>query len=263
MIPALGLGTWVEFNVGDIPILRENCLAITRRFLNTGGGMIDSSPMYGTAEEVIGWSLAQIDNHRDLFSATKVWTPGGGETAREMQTSLGLWGQSTFDLLQVHNLVDWEQHLPYLFEAKARGALRYVGISTSHGLRHQEMEQLMRAHPLDFVQLTYNVLDREAEARLLPLAQDRGIAVIANRPFQRGRLFDHVGNTPLPGLTGELGIKTWSQYFLKFILAHPAITCAIPATSVMAHLDENMAAMHGSIPDQATARTMAEFVDTL
>ena len=263
MIPAIGLGTWVEFNVGNIPSLRENCLAITRQFLEAGGGMIDGSPMYGTAEDVIGWSLEQISDHRNLVAATKIWTPGGGDTETEMRRSLDLWHRDRFDVLQVHNLVDWEQHLPYLFEAKAEGRIGYVGITTSHGSRHAEMEKLMRDHRLDFIQLTYNALDRGPENRLLPLAQDRGIAVIANRPFRRGGLFEHVGNAPLPAFVDDYGIRTWSQFFLKFILAHPAITCAIPATSVLDHLGENMAALVGPLPDQKTAQAMAAYVEAL
>ena len=262
-IPALGMGTWVEFNVGESETLRRNCLDITRRFLAAGGGMIDSSPMYGTAEDVIGWCLARIDDPRALVSASKIWTPAGGGTAEQLARSETLWGIERFDLMQVHNLVDWREHLAFLFDAKAADRVRYVGITTSHGSRHAEMMKIMESQPIDFVQFTYNILDREAEARLLPLARDRGIAVIVNRPFRRKDLFHHVGDTPLPEWAQEFDATNWAQFFLKFVLAHPAVTCAIPATSVPAHMDENMGALSGPLPDAAMARRMAAYVESL
>lgn len=262
-IPALGLGTWVEFNVGSVMSLRNVCLEVTRRFIAQGGGMIDSSPMYGTAEEVVGWSLARLERRGAFFSASKVWTPAGGGTEEQLARSEALWGLKRFDLMQVHNLVDWREHLAALTAAKAEGRLRYVGITTSHGLRHAEMAEIMAKHPVDFVQFTYNVLDREAERRLLPLAADRGIAVIVNRPFRRGGLFGHVGNAPLPSWAAEFGAGNWAQVFLKYILAHPAVTCAIPATSVPAHIDENMGALTGPLPDTAMRRRIVEHVESL
>ena len=263
MIPALGMGTWVEFNVGNVERLRRNCLEITERFLVAGGGMIDSSPMYGSAEDVIGWCLERISDHRDLFSASKVWSPAGGDTGAQLARSETLWGLDRLDLMQVHNLVDWEEHLTRLFAAKSAGRIRYVGITTSHGSRHDAIAAIMAKHPIDFVQFTYNILDREAENRLLPLAADRGIAVIANRPFQRKGVFHHVGNAPLPDWAAEFGAQNWAQFFLKFILAHPAVTCAIPATSVPAHMDQNMGALFGPLPDAAMVRRMVDHVEAL
>ncbi|MEQ8666990.1 MAG: aldo/keto reductase [Rhodospirillales bacterium] len=256
-IPAIGMGTWVEFNVGNVEALRENCLAITRLFLERGGGMIDSSPMYGSAEDVVGWCLERITDHGSLFSATKVWSPAGGDTAEQLSRSEGLWRSERLDLMQVHNLVDAEEHLERLFAAKAAGRIRYVGITTSHGARHDAMAEIMTGHPIDFAQFTYNILDREAEDRLLPLAADRGIAVIANRPFQRKGVFRHVGGAPLPGWAADIGAANWAQVFLKFVIAHPAVTCAIPATSVLAHMDQNMGALTGPLPDARLARRMA------
>ena len=168
-----------------------------------------------------------------------------------------------FDLMQVHNLLDWETHLPALFELKAAGKLRYVGITTSEGRRVRDFERVMQAHKLDFVQLTYNIVDREAEARLLPLAQERGMAVIVNRPFQEGDLVQKLAKKPLPGWAGEIGCSTWAQAVLKFIASHPAVTCAIPATTRVDHVRENMQAARGPMPDAALRKRMAEHVAAL
>jgi len=168
-----------------------------------------------------------------------------------------------FDLMQVHNLLAWQQHLPLLFEMKAAGRLRYVGISTSEGRRHAEIETVMRTQPIDFVQISYNLLDRQVEQRILPLAQERGIAVIVNRPFREGALLDALARHPLPGWAAEIGSTVWAQVALKFVVTHPAVTCAIPATSQVAHLRQNMAAAHGHMPDAALRTRMAREVAAL
>lgn len=165
--------------------------------------------------------------------------------------------------MQIHNLLDWETHLPTLLDWRAEGRIRYVGVTTSHGLRHPELERIMRTQPINFVQFTYNVLDREAERRLLPLAAERGLAVIINRPFQGGLLFDHVGRHPLPAWAAEIECANWAQLFLKFIVAHPAVTCAIPATSRVDHMQENMGALYGALPDEAMRRRIAKHVESL
>jgi diketogulonate reductase-like aldo/keto reductase len=249
-LPVIGLGSWITFAIdpGDEAELsqREQLL---REFLRRGGGVLDSSPMYGTAQAVIGRCLRRIADHEGLFAATKVWIRGQREGLLQMEQSRALWGVPRIDLMQVHNLLDWQTHLPRLLAMKAEGKIRYVGVTTSHGRRHERLAEIMRSQPLDFVQFTYNVLDREAEQVLLPLAADRGIAVIINRPFRRGALFGHVGNTPLPGWAAEIDCTNWAQVFLKFIVSHPAVTCVIPATSRLDHLQQNMAAAYGALPD--------------
>lgn len=263
-IPVVGLGSWITFGIelddDEAMARRED---IMRAFLNAGGGMLDSSPMYGNAEAVIGRCLKAIGRSEGLFAATKVWTQGNRQGFLQMEQSMSFWGLPKIDLYQVHNLLDWETHLPVLHEMKQQGRIRYVGVTTSHGRRHEELQRLMKTQKLDFVQLTYNLLDREAEDALLPLAMDKGIAVIVNRPFQRGGLFDHVGRHPLPDFASEIDCENWAQFFLKFICAHPAVTCAIPATSRVDHLRENMAAAYDRLPDEAMRRAMVDYVARL
>ncbi|MDT8385149.1 MAG: aldo/keto reductase [Gammaproteobacteria bacterium] len=260
-LPVIGLGTWITFGIDPEDKANMNQREqVLREFLRLGGGVLDSSPMYGNAEKVIGLCLERIGHHKGLFSATKVWTRGHRQGFFQMEQSQALWGLPQLDLMQVHNLLDWETHLPSLRAMKEEGKFRYVGVTTSHGRRHEELIKIMRTEPLDFVQFTYNLLDREAEQYLLPMAADRGIAVIINRPFQRGGLFDHVGRQPLPAWASEIECKTWAQFFLKFIVSHPAVTCAIPATSRVDHLKENMQAAYGPLPDMALRKKM---VDTI
>lgn len=263
-IPAIGLGSWLTLaiNLDDVEAL-DSRAAILHKFIAHGGGVLDSSPMYGVAQEVIGKALNRIADHKGLFAATKVWTTGNRQGFLQMEQSRQLWGIDRFDLMQVHNLLDWQTHLPTLFEMKQQGDIRYVGVTTSHGRRHERLARIMRTQPLDFVQFTYNMQDREAEQTLLPLAQDRGIAVIINRPFRRGGLFDRFARHPLPAWAGEIDCENWAQFFLKFIISHPAVTCAIPATSRLEHLRENMAAGYGVLPDEKTRLRMLDYVKSL
>ena len=263
MLPVIGMGTWITFNVGDDPVLRAERVKVLRTFFDRGGALIDSSPMYGSAEEVIGHGLARIDNDDALFSATKVWTPFQALGRKQMAESEKLWGHQRFDLMQVHNLVDWDAHLETLVDWKADGRVRYIGMTTSHGGRHEELSQIMQTQPIDFVQFTYNILDREAESRLLPLAADRGLGVLINRPFQRGALIDRMERHPLPDWAQEFDAENWAQFLLKFIVAHPAITCVIPATSRVDHMQENMAAGTGRLPDAAMRQRMIRYVESL
>lgn len=256
-LPAIGMGTWITFNVGADPQALEIRSDILRAFFAAGGGMIDSSPMYGSAEAVVGKALARLQRPAGLFAASKVWTESGTNGPAEIAESQRLWGVDGFDLLQVHNLLAWRDHLETLKAMKAERRLRYLGVTTSHGRRHRELEQIMGSQPIDFIQLTYNIADREAEARLLPLAAERGIAVIANRPLRRGELVASSQRHPLPGWAAEIGCTGWPQVLLKFIVSHPAVTCAIPATSQVAHMHENMAAGRGPMPDAALRRRMA------
>ncbi|MDJ0780130.1 MAG: aldo/keto reductase [Gammaproteobacteria bacterium] len=261
-IPAIGMGTWVTFNIGNDPVARAQLRDVLRAFFAHGGGMIDSSPMYGSAEAVLGQLLPQFGGETPgLFTATKVWTSGDGPS--DIENSRRLWRVDGFDLLQVHNLLAWERHIETLFEMKERGELRYVGITTSHGRRHRDMLRVMRDWPLDFVQATYNVLDREVEREMLPLAAERGIAFIANRPYRRGSLINFVQRHPLPAWAADIDCPHWPAFLLKFIVSHPAVTCAIPATSQVEHMHENMSAMVGRMPDADTRERMAAHVAAL
>ncbi|MDE0201618.1 MAG: aldo/keto reductase [Rhodospirillaceae bacterium] len=261
-VPAIGIGSWITFNVGDDPLLRAECRAVMAAFFEDGGGIVDSSPMYGSSQAVIGDALGALGRPPGLFSADKVWTDASDGPAQIAETTRR-WGVEKFDLLQVHNLIDWEANLDTLDAMKEAGRLRYTGVTTSHGRRHEELEAVMRRRPPDFVQLTYNIVDREVERRLLPLAQERGIAVICNRPFQRGRLPDRLARHPLPQWASEIGVSTWPQFLLKFIVSHPAVTAAIPATRNVDHVRENKSAATGPMPDAAMRRRMAAHVRNL
>jgi diketogulonate reductase-like aldo/keto reductase len=262
-IPVIGMGTWQTFDVGRSSSERARLRSVLQTFFARGGRLIDSSPMYGRSELVVGDLLAQLNPHPPLFSATKVWTPGKRLGVMQMEASRELWRVARFDLLQVHNLLDWEGHLETLKEWKSNGRVRYIGVTTSHGRRHEELERIMLREPLDFVQFTYNLADRSAENRLLPLARERKMAVILNRPLDGGNLFERVRGKALPAWAHEFDCTTWSQFFLKFVVSHPAVTCAIPATSQVAHMAENMGAAAGRLPDMPMRARMANHFATL
>jgi diketogulonate reductase-like aldo/keto reductase len=262
-LPVIGMGTWITFNVGNSQRLRDARTEVLREFFHGGGGMIDSSPMYGSAEAVVGYALEKIGEAKTLFSATKVWTSSVSEAQEQIRESHRLWRVKRFDLLQVHNLEGWRDHLKTLFRMKENGELRHVGVTTSHGLRHEELERIMRSEPIDFVQLTYNMVDRDAETRLLGLGQERGIAVIANRPFDGGYLVRRLKTKPLPAWASEFDCHNWPQFLLKFIVSHPAITCAIPATTRVEHMRENMGACVGRLPDAAMRARMVSYLSSL
>ena len=262
-MPAIGMGSWITFNVGGDKRLRDRRARVLQTFFDMGGSVIDSSPMYGSSEEVIGYCLERVANAQSLFSATKVWTFLKVLGAGQMAHSRRLWGVERFDLMQIHNLLNWEGHLETLLDHKARGRIRYIGVTTSNGRRHDELEKVMAGQPLDFVQFSYNILDRDAERRLLPLAAERGLAVIVNRPFRRKALFGIVENHPLPTWAREFDCANWAQFFLKFIVSHPAVTCAIPATSRADHMRENMGALYGRLPDRKMRERMIRHVESL
>jgi diketogulonate reductase-like aldo/keto reductase len=262
-LPVIGMGSWLTFDVGDSEALRAARLEVLSAFFGQGGTVIDSSPMYGTSEAVIGYCLGRLPTIRTPFSATKVWTLFRSRGIRQMEASQRLWGVERFDLMQIHNLLDWEAHLETLVDWKARGRLRYIGVTTSDGRRHDDLEEVMTEQPVDFVQFTYNILDRKAERRLLPLAAERGLAVIINRPFRRGALFGFFERHPLPGWAREFDCANWAQFFLKFIVSHPAVTCAIPATTRVDHMIENMGAAYGRLPDPDQRARMVRYVDGL
>lgn len=264
LLPMIGLGSWLTFGIdpADSSEMRQR-EAVMREFFTCGGGVLDSSPMYGNAEQVIGQLLKRIERHNNLFSATKVWTHGYRQGFLQMEHSRLLWGLPRFDLMQIHNLMDWETHLPTLRTMKEEGVIRYIGVTTSHGRRHEELVKIMKKEKLDFVQVTYNLLDREVEQTILPMAEDKGIAVIINRPFQRGGLFDYVSGHSLPEWASDIDCNNWAQLFLKFIISHPSVTCAIPATSRVEHIQENMGASYGSMPDQAMRKRMIKFIQEI
>jgi diketogulonate reductase-like aldo/keto reductase len=257
-IPVIGLGTSRTFDAAP-GAARSALVPVLQAFFDGGGALIDSSPMYGAAEDVVG-ELLRATRHGEVFAATKVWTDGKQAGIEQMERSRSLWGVPRFDLMQIHNLRDWKTHLETLREWKAKGSIRYIGITTSHGRMHDELEAALRQESFDFVQLSYNLEDREVERRLLPVAADRGVAVLVNRPFQLGGLFEKVRGKPLPPWAKELDIASWGQFFLKFTVSHPAVTCAIPATTKVKHMEDNMAAGFGRLPDAAARERMVRLV---
>ena len=263
-IPAIGMGSWLTFAVGNDDKARQVRVNVLQSFFAEGGRLIDSSPMYGTSEEVIGYCLQKLHAQQQVFSATKVWTSGWESGIRQMRRSRALWGVDRFDLMQIHNMLDWQTHLATLKAWKQEKKIRYIGITTSHGRRHAELERVLeKEDAFDFVQFTYNVVDREAEQHLLPLAAERKLGVIINRPFQGGELFDGVAGKPLPGFANEIDCRNWAQFFLKFIISHPAVTCAIPATSRVAHMQENMGSLRGRLPDTDMRQKMLAYYQSV
>ena len=262
-LPPLGMGTWITFDVGDDTAARDQRTEVLRAFFEEGGRMVDSSPMYGSSEAVLGHCLAALGTER-VYAASKVWIPAVDFGPEQIEASRSLWGVERFDLMQVHNLLGYEGHIETLRAMKADGRVGQIGVTTSHGRRHARMAEIIEDDDsLDSVQLTYNMIDREAEARLLPLARERGRAVIVNRPFQRGALIGRLKGKSLPGFAADLGVETWPQYLLKWVISHPAVTLAIPATSSVAHMRENMQAMRGPMPDAAMRQRMLDAVRAL
>ena len=262
-LPVIGLGTWQAFDVGLTADSRRQLEEVLSLFVKFGGRVIDSSPMYGRAEEVIGDLTATLGILDKLFLATKVCTHGKESGIKSMERSMALLRTKRIDLMQVHNLVDVHTHLATLREWKEQGRIGYVGITHHEAGAFGEIEKLMRSEKLDFVQINYSLMEPEAEQSLLPLAHERGIAVLANRPFGAGDLFDKVRSKPLPDWASEFDCRSWAQFFLKWIVAHSAITCAIPATNKAGHLEDNMQGGTGRLPDPKTRRRMVEFVSSL
>lgn len=262
-IPVVGMGTSRTFNTGADAESLAKLTGVIKAFFAGKGSVIDSSPMYGNAEARVGDVLRAMPEHPKVFAATKVWTSGREQGIAEMQESARRMNVKVFDLIAVHNLVDWKTQLATLKKWKAEGKVRYIGITTSHGRDHAEFADIMRKEPLDFVQFTYNIGNRAAEEVLLPLAQDRGIATMINRPYQRGTLFSYSRGKELPGLAKELDCVSWGQLYLKFILGHPAVTCVIPATSKPHHMQDNMGANFGRLPEQKQREEMLRLFDDI
>jgi aryl-alcohol dehydrogenase-like predicted oxidoreductase len=260
-IPAVGIGTWRTFDVGPSAAERAPLREVLQRFVADGGRVIDSSPMYGNAEVVVGDLSAELGVRDSLFLATKVWTSGRAAGVNQMEQSLRRLRASRLDLMQIHNLLDWRTHLRTLREWREAGRIRYLGITHYTASAYDEVERVMRSEPLDFLQVNYSLGEREAERRILPLARDRGLAVLVNRPFVEGDLFRKVRGQSLPAWAAHFDCESWAQFFLKWILAHPAVTCVIPGTSRLTHLSDNMRAGQGRLPDAATRERMRALID--
>jgi diketogulonate reductase-like aldo/keto reductase len=255
--PVVGLGTWQTFDVGTDATARANLGRLLARFVELGGEVIDSSPMYGSAEGVVGDLARERGLRQRLFLATKVWTHGTAAGIAQMKESLRRLGSEHIELMQVHNLQDWQKHLPTLRAWKAEGRIRYLGVSHYAAGAYGEIEQVLRSEALDFLQINYSLAEQESARRLLPLAAERGVAVIANRPFAEGALFRTVQGKTLPAAAADHGCRSWAQLFLRWILAHPAVTCAIPASNRLEHLEDNMAAALGPLPDFREQKALA------
>ena len=262
-IPVIGMGSSRTFEVGDDQDQRDRLTQVLQAFFDQGGTVIDTSPMYGSSELVLGELLANVQNKQSLFMATKVWTEGRQEGIAQMQQSMDILHTPVIDLMQIHNLLDWKVHWETLAEWKQQGRVRYIGITTHRGYDHDELAHVMQNYPIDFIQFSYSIANRKAEQQILPLAAERGIATMVNRPFQRGDLFRHVKGKELPAWAADLDCNSWGQFFLKFVISHPAVTCTIPATSKVHHMVDNMAAGYGRIPDNNQRKRMLEYFDSI
>lgn len=263
LLPAVGLGTWQTFDVGAAKSARAPLEQVLREFVRLGGSVIDSSPMYGKSESVAGDLAAELGVHKQLFVATKVWTSGRDAGIRQMEESFKRLRAQRIDLMQVHNLVDYRTHLATLRAWKEQGKVRYIGVTHYTASAYDQLARVIAAEDdMDFVQLNYSLAERDAEQRLLPLAADRRIAVLVNRPFAEGALFSKARGKPLPPWAKEIGCASWAQFFLKFVISHPAVTCVIPATSKVEHLVDNMQAALAPVPDtKARERMVRHFAD--
>jgi diketogulonate reductase-like aldo/keto reductase len=262
-LPVIGLGTWQAFDVDLTSDNRRQLGDVLSLFVKLGGRIIDASPMYGRAEEVIGELTAALGIQEKVFLATKVWTRSRENGIKSMEHSMALLRAKRIDLMQVHNLVDVRTQLTTLREWKAQGRIRYLGITHYEAGAFAEVEKIMRSEKLDFVQINYSLMEREAERRLLPLAQERGIAVIVNRPFGGGDLFSRTRSKPLPDWAAEIDCRSWAQFFLKWIVANSAVTCTIPATDKPRHLEDNMSGGMGRLPDAKMRERMVELASSL
>jgi diketogulonate reductase-like aldo/keto reductase len=260
-IPIIGVGTWQTFDVGNDPGSRAPLAEVLKVMTQAGRGVVDSSPMYGSSETVAGDLMAELGVRNKLFIATKIWTNGRDAGIQQMETSFRRLRVERMDLMQVHNLGDVHTHTKTLLDWKAKGRIRYIGITHYTSSAYPEVERLLKTRQYDFLQINYSLGERESQNRVLPLAQDLKVAVIANRPFAEGALFRRTKGKPMPPWAAELGIASWAQYFLKWIVSHPALTCAIPGTGNPKHMRDNLGAGTGPLPDAAQRKRMAEYFD--
>ena len=262
-LPVIGLGTYQAFDAGTSETRREALRQVLREFVQREGKLIDSSPMYGSSERVVGDLTAELGLRPQLFMATKVWTRGERNGIEQMNESFRRMQVEVMDLMQIHNLVDWRTHAKTLDDWKQRGKIRYTGVTHYHAGAYQDLETIMKLRRFDFAQFNYSIVEREAEQRLLPLAMDTGTSVIINRPFGAGSLFSRVRDVALPSWAGEIDCNSWAQFFLKYVVSHPAVTCAIPATSKPKHMIDDMGGGYGTLPDEATRERMRGLIDDL
>jgi diketogulonate reductase-like aldo/keto reductase len=262
-LPVVGLGTWQTFDVGNDAAARSPLREVLRVLAKAGGRAVDSSPMYGSSESVTGALVAELGLRDQLFMATKVWTSGRSEGIRQMEQSFDRLRAKRMDLMQIHNLVDVATHTKTLQEWKQNARVRYIGITHYTSSAYAELERRLKSAPYDFLQINYSLAEPDSALRLLPLARERKVAVIINRPFAEGALFRKARGKPLPAWAAELGIRSWAQYFLKWIVAHPAVTCVIPGTAKPEHMLDNMAGGAGPLPDEAQRRQMEQHYHSL
>ena len=260
-LPIVGIGTWQTFDIAENDPCRAGLQNILRLLSSNGGRVIDSSPMYGKSEKVVGELLKETKLQNNVFLATKVWTKGKAAGIVQMNNSFEKFQTDRIDLMQIHNLLDWQTHLPVLNDWKSRERIKYTGITHYHESAFAEVESILRKEKFDFLQINYSLQRRKAEERLLPLAMDKGVGVIINQPFDSGSLFSIVRGKELPGFARELDCHSWSEYFLKFILSHPAVTCVIPSSGKAAHMIDNFRAGFGTLPDASIRKKMVNFIN--
>ena len=260
-IPAVGLGTWQTFDAAENESERAPLRSVLKTLVENGGRVVDSSPMYGNSEKVVGDLSSELDINDKLFVATKVWTTGKEAGVRQMNNSFALLKRKKIDLMQIHNLVDWEVHYKTLRQWKEEGKIRYIGITHYTEGAYGSIEQILKSTPLDFLQINYSLLRRTAEERLFPLAQEKKVAVLINQPFEEGALFSSVKGKTLPVWAKEFDCSSWGQFFLKFILAQPAVTCVIPGTSKPHHMMDNLQAALGKMPSESQRKQMLTVVN--
>jgi aryl-alcohol dehydrogenase-like predicted oxidoreductase len=262
-IPAIGLGTYIRYNVGHSESELRPRREVLKMFYDNGGRLIDTAYVYGNAEQVLGQLTHELGIKDKLFIATKVWAEGRENGIRQMETSLSRLGVNGVDLMQIHNLTDWQTQIETLKEWKAAGRIRYIGITYSTAGATDRLMEVMKKEPIDFVQQIYSIAVRRIEKDLLPLAQEKGIAILANRNFEGGDLFGKVRAKPLPVWASDIGCTSWAQFFLKYVLSHPAVTCVIPATANPEHMADNLRAGFGRLPDAAERGRMVEYFESL
>ncbi|WP_420317726.1 aldo/keto reductase [Ekhidna sp.] len=260
-IGVVGLGTWQTFDVGNSSSAREPLKGVLRALVEGGGSVIDSSPMYGSSEKVVGDLSDELGIKNDLFYATKVWTTGKQSGINQMNASMHKMKANPMDLMQIHNLQDWKTHIKTLYDWKDRGLIRHIGITHYVNSAHDDLERIIKSEKIDFVQVNYSIIDRNAEKSLLPVAKDQGVAVLTNRPYAGGSLFRKTSGQQLPEWADEFDCKSWGQFFLKYLLANDAVTCVIPGTSKEKHMIDNMAAGYGRLPNENHKKKMVNFIN--
>lgn len=262
LLPTIGLGTWKTFDVGPSAQEREPQKNILINLMGKGGSVVDTSPMYGASETIIGDLSVRLGNNDDLFIATKVWTTGKEAGIVQMNKSFNLLKRKQIDLMQIHNLVDWRTHYKTLQQWKEEGKIKYVGITHYVDSAHEEVMNIMKSVKLDFVQINYSITARNLEQKLLRLAEEKKVAIIVNQPFNGGSIFNLVRNKNVPTWAKEFDCSTWPVFFLKYMLADPAVTCIIPGTSNPLHMTENLLAGIGKLPNADQRKRMISFIES-